>query len=134
MTCPPRREEETALSGALPHSRSSSKPMRGRKTPARKRGRHWWKSAIGKGGCVFEEEGHSRVPLHSWCLLVPLGGRAKVQHRVAPVTPAMLELNATTDHSLSTVHKECLRSCRTCPHSVPAHSHFGAVHLLCVCD
>lgn len=52
MTCPPRREEETALNGVLPHNRSCSKPMRDRKTPAKKRERHWWKSATGKDGCL----------------------------------------------------------------------------------
>lgn len=61
MTCPPRREEETALSGVLPPNRSCSKPMRDRKTPAKKRERHWWKSATGKDGCLaLRKRGRAR--------------------------------------------------------------------------
>lgn len=70
MICPPRREEETALSGVLPHSRSCSRPMRGRKTPAKRRGRHWWKSATGKDGCVSLR---TRGTAGSLCILVFAG-------------------------------------------------------------
>lgn len=57
-TCPPRKGEEPALSGVLPHNRSYSKLTRDRRTRARRRERHWWRSATGEGGApVLMEEG-----------------------------------------------------------------------------
>lgn len=50
MSCQPRRGGGTVLSGAQHPSRSCSRPMRGRRTPARRSERHWWRNAIGKSG------------------------------------------------------------------------------------
>lgn len=89
MICPPRREEETALSGVLPHNRSCSKPMRDRKTPAKKRERHWWKSATGKDGCLaVRKRGRSRASHCSWGLVAPVRGRLMAEHWMSPLTPA----------------------------------------------
>lgn len=100
--CPPRRDEETALSGALPHNRSCSKPMRDRKTPAKKRERHWWKSATGKVGCLALRKGRAG----SLCIpsmLEPVrGGTAVTQQWMSPLPPATLEWNATAEHLLFT--------------------------------
>lgn len=48
MSCQPRKGGETVSSGAQPPSRSCSRPTRGRRTPARRSERHWWRSAIGR--------------------------------------------------------------------------------------
>lgn len=48
MSCQPRRGGGIVSSGAQPPSRSCSRPMRGRRTPARRSERHWWRSAIGR--------------------------------------------------------------------------------------
>lgn len=47
MSCPPRRGGGTVSSGVLRRSRFCSRPTNGRRTPARRSGRHWWRSVTG---------------------------------------------------------------------------------------
>lgn len=76
MSCQPKRGGGIGSSGAQRPSRSCSRPTRGRRTPARKSGRPWWRSAIGRvvaaraaakwgrGGCLWLLRGaHQFLPI-----------------------------------------------------------------------
>ena len=140
MSCRPRRGGGTVSSGAQPPSRSCSRPTRGRRTPARRSERHWWRSAIGivagglaglvwsglgQGWVALGSEGGSPVLESSSCWLrgtqLPLSV-CNLAPLLAPTPPPPEQpLRGRSSHSpssglmaiLLTLYMETLREAKT---------------------